>query len=304
MENFNQSTNIGYVQGVPIESFIPLYPFCIVVGMIVSILTVAYFWRKEGYPIELLLKIIIITIPSAIIGARLFFVFERLIYNPENPFPGSHWYAIWEGGLSIHGGVILPAIFNLIFVRRHRNILDIRKTLGMILPTVLIGQAIGRWGNFANHEVYGKIVDEWEVSWLGPFISSNMYIADSAGAAPAFRVPLFLYESISSIIGYIVIVWVLLNFGLVKPGVPAALYLIWYGITRTAMEPLREESYAFYTILSVISIIMGCIIGIYFHFQSFKIYNIEIIGRTRNYISKNQSKPQQLVVTGKRWINE
>ncbi|MGL5732499.1 MAG: prolipoprotein diacylglyceryl transferase [Metamycoplasmataceae bacterium] len=304
MGNFNESNDIGYVQGVPLDSFIPLYPFCIVVGMIVAILTVAYFWRKEGYPIELLLKIIIITIPSAIIGARLFFIFERLIYNPENPFPGSHWYAIWEGGLSIHGGIVLPAILDLIFIRRHRNILDVRKTLGMILPTVLIGQAIGRWGNFANHEVYGKIVEEWEVSWLGPFISSNMYIADSAGAAPAFRAPLFLYESFSSIVGYILIVWVLLNFGLVKPGVPAALYLIWYGITRTAMEPLREESYAFYTILSIISIIMGLILWIYFHFQSFKLYNIEIIGRTRNYISKNQLKPQQLVVTGKRWINE
>ncbi|MGL4252391.1 MAG: hypothetical protein ACRCRQ_02485, partial [Metamycoplasmataceae bacterium] len=76
------------------------------------------------------------------------------------------------------------------------------------------------------------------------------------------------------------------------------------GITRTAMEPLREESYAFYTILSVISIILGIILWIYFHFQSFKIYNIEIIGKTKNYIYKNQLKPQQLVVTGKRWINE
>lgn len=303
MENFSRMTEIGYVQGVSLNSFIPLYPFCIVIGILLSILTVAYFWRKEKYPMDLLLKIIIITIPSSILGARLFFIFERLIYNPTDPFPGSAWYAIWEGGLSIQGGVLVPTILNLLFIRRHKNVIDIRKAFGMILPTVLIGQAVGRWGNFANHEVYGRIVQEWEVAWLGPFISSHMFIADTAGATPAFRAPLFLYESISSLVGYILIVWVILNFGLVKPGIPGALYLIWYGITRTAMEPLREESYAFYTIISVVSIILGIILLIYFYLKSFKLYNIEIIGMTRNYILKTQQKPQ-LVVTGKRWINE
>ncbi|MGL6125383.1 MAG: prolipoprotein diacylglyceryl transferase [Metamycoplasmataceae bacterium] len=304
MENFNTATDIGYVQGVPMDSFIPLYPFCIVIGIMLSIVTVAYFWRKEKYPMDLLFKIIIITIPSSIIGARLFFIFERLIDNPADPFPGSAWYAIWEGGLSIHGGVIVPTILNLLYIRRHKDVLDIRKTFGIILPTVLIGQAVGRWGNFANHEVYGKVVEEWEVSWLGPFISSHMFIANSAGATPAFRAPLFFYESLSSIVGYIVIVWVILNFGLTKPGTPGALYLIWYGVTRTAMEPLREESYLFYTIISVISIILGIMLTIYFYRKSFKLYNIVIIGKTRNYVLKTQQKQQLVAVTGKRWINE
>ena len=302
MSNLNKLAS-GYVQGVSMNSLIPLYPFCIIIGMFLSILTVAFFWRKEKYPFELLLKIIIIVIPTSILGARLFYIFERLIYNPSDPFPGSAWYAIWEGGLSIQGGVVVPTILVLLFVRKHKDIIDIRKAFGMILPTVLIGQAIGRWGNFANHEVYGKIVEEWEVSWLGPFISSHMFIADVAGATPYFRAPLFLYESLSSMLGYILIVWVILNLGLTKPGTPGALYLIWYGITRVAMEPLREESYAYYTILSALSILLGLILVFYFYKKSFKLYNIQIIGKSRIYILKNQQKPV-LVVTGKKWINE
>lgn len=303
MEKFSKIVNNGYVQGVPLDSFLPLYPFCIIIGILLSILTVAYFWWKEKYPMDILLKIIIITIPTSILGARLFYIFERLIYNPTDPFPGSAWYAIWEGGLSIQGGVVVPTILNLLFIRKHKDVIDIRKAFGIILPTVLIGQAVGRWGNFANHEVYGKIVQEWEVSWLGPFISSNMFIADSAGATPEFRTPLFLYESISSLVGYILIVWVILNFGLTKPGTPGALYLIWYGITRVAMEPLREESYAYYTIIAVISIILGLILLFYFYKKSFKLYNIEIVGRTKLYILKTQQKAQ-LVTISKRWINE
>jgi len=297
-----KNSNFGYVEGVPINSFFPVYPFTIIVGIFLAIITVAYFWRKEKYPIELLLKIIIITIPTAILGARLFFIFERLIYNPQNPFPNSAWYAIWNGGLSIQGGVIVPTILNLLFIRKHKDILDIRKCFGMILPTVLIGQAIGRWGNFANHEVFGRVAEEWEVAWLGPIISSHMYISISGGS-PEFRIPLFFYESISSLIGYVLIVWVILNFNLTKPGVPGALYLIWYGITRVAMEPLREESYLFYTLLSVLSIITGVLLVVYFYKKSFSLYNIEILGKSKHYVLKTQQK-RVLVVSGTKWINE
>ncbi|MDK2819226.1 MAG: prolipoprotein diacylglyceryl transferase [Mycoplasmataceae bacterium] len=295
--------NNSYVQGVPINSFIPLYPLTIMIGMLLAILTVAYFWRKEKYPIELLLKIIIITIPSSIIGARIFFIFERLIYNPTDPFPDSAWYAIWNGGLSIQGGVIFPTVLNLMFIRKHRDIIDIRKAFGIILPTVLIGQAVGRWGNFANHEVYGRVVEQWEISWLGPIITSHMNISAAAGESPLFRAPLFLYESVASLVGYVLIVWVVLNFGWTKPGTPGALYLIWYGVTRVSMEHLREESYFFYTALSIVSIVLGLLLMIYFYKNSFKLYNVEVNGWTKNYILKTQQKVM-LVAVGTKWINE
>ena len=299
MENSNFAFHEGKQSP---DIWLPLYPFTIIIGMLMAILIVAYFWRKEKYPLELLLKIIIITIPSSILGARLFFIFERLIYAPYDPFPGSAWYAIWKGGLSIQGGVIIPTLLNILFIRKHKDILDIRKCFGIILPTVLIGQAMGRWGNFANHEVYGVVVKEQAVSWLGPIISSNMYIIGHDNVAE-FRAPLFLYESFSSIVGYLIIIWIILNLNLTKPGIPGALYLIWYGITRVIMEPLRQEKYIFYTLLSVFSILAGLFLIFYFYRQSFKLYNIEIIGKRRIYILKTQQK-KVFVVPNSRWINE
>lgn len=290
----------GFKSGHPtwlIPNVLSLYPFCIMLGMVAAIISIAYFWRKEKYQIELLLKLIIITIPSAIVGARLFYIFERLIANPANPFPGSSWYAVWEGGLSIQGGVIVPFIIDVLYLRSKKSIVDVRKAIGIILPAVLLGQAIGRWGNFANHEVYGMETSYESVSWLGDTIATNMYING------AYRQPLFLYESLTSIIGYVVIVWIVLDKNLLKPGSTGALYLLWYGLVRVAMEPLRVESYLYYTILAIISIIVGALLLAYFEITGRKIYNITRVYKTKFYVRKTSQFVVPTAVST-RWINE
>lgn len=273
------------------------YPFAIMMGMLCAILTVAFFWKKEKYQWDILLTLIIITIPSALIGARLFYIFERLIYSPADPFPGSSWYAIWEGGLSIQGGVIIPTLLNLLYLSRKKNVVEIRKVFGIILPTVLIGQAIGRWGNFANHEVYGAITNYESLAWMGDAIALNMYIDGS------FRIPLFFWESLASLVGYVVIVWGVLYFGWTKPGTTGGLYLIWYGLVRTVMEPFRAESYAFYTILSILSIVGGILLVGWFEWTGIKRFNkIKIKKLEFDYINKYQKVA--VVNVNKRWINE
>ncbi|MGL4343519.1 MAG: prolipoprotein diacylglyceryl transferase [Metamycoplasmataceae bacterium] len=274
-----------------------LYPLCITLGIIASIITIGYFWKREKYSSDILLKLIIITIPSALIGARLFYIFERLIADPANPFPGSQWYAIWEGGLSIQGGIIVPLFLNLWYLNSKKDIIDVKKAFGIILPTVLIGQAIGRWGNFANHEVYGRITDRESIIWLGSAIADNMFINGE------YRQPLFFYEFLTSLIGYIIICWIILNLGLLKPGSTGALYLIWYGIVRTAMEPLREESYIYYTILSILFLVAGVILLIYFEFVGRKQYIIKKVGLLRQYEFKNARIILPLATSSK-WINE
>lgn len=274
-----------------------LYPFAILLGMIASIFTVAFFWKKEKYPWDVLLTLIIITIPSSILGARLFYIFERLIYEPSDPFPGSSWYAIWEGGLSIQGGVLLPTLLNLWYLSGKRKVIEIRKVFGIILPTVLIGQAIGRWGNFANHEVYGKPVSYAAVAWLGDAIAYNMAIDGQ------YRVPLFFYESMVNLLGYILIVWVVLSLNLTKPGTTGALYLIWYGLLRLIMEPFREESYVYYFVLSVISLIFGIFLAIYFEWTGIAKY--EKIKVSKFSFSYKDLKVKYVTVNlNTRWINE
>ncbi|MFV8475905.1 prolipoprotein diacylglyceryl transferase [Mycoplasma sp. 1932B] len=272
-----------------------LYSLMIMFGFLFAILTVLFYWYKEKWDLNILFVVIIITVPAGIFGGRLGFIIERLIYNPSNPFPNSHWYAIWEGGLSIQGGVILAALLDIAYLYTKRQYVDLRKAFSYILPAVLVGQFVGRFGNYANHEVYGRI--DWSgysVTSLGSTFASNMYISDATtdalGLEGAYRYPLFLYEGIANLVGYILLCWVFNYFGVFKPGATGALYLLWYGVTRAAMEPLREESYNLYSYVALVFIILGVLLFIYFQFFGLVKYS-KTLGKYRwTYEIKNKEE--------------
>ncbi|QSF13449.1 prolipoprotein diacylglyceryl transferase [Mycoplasma sp. Mirounga ES2805-ORL] len=247
------------------------YSLTLTMGILASILTIVIFWQREKYKWEYLMTLILLTIPFSLIGARLWDLVEEA-QKPEFNM-ARDWYKIWEGGLSIQGGVVLASIVDFTYIYSKRNELDIRKVASIIIPTILIGQVIGRWGNYANHELYGKV--DWDgssVTWLGDKIADNMFIADkiseSWGEPGLYRYPLFLYEGIANLIGYLILVWIINNFGLLKPGGTGALYFVWYGTVRAAMEPLRETSYQMYTIASYIFVAIGALAFIYLQFFS------------------------------------
>ncbi|UUD36333.1 prolipoprotein diacylglyceryl transferase [Mycoplasmopsis citelli] len=275
------------------------YSILLMIGIIASILTVLYFWLREGYKIDILLTFIIIIVPLSIFGARLGYVFEALIYDSE-PFKNSHWYAAWDGGLSIQGGVILGAASGLIYGWFKRDVVDFRKILSIIIPTILIGQFVGRWGNFTNHEVYGKI--DWDGSAVkawGSVISSNMFIkdrySDALGLNGAYRYPLFLYEGLANLFAYLVIVWIFNFFGLFKPGTHAGMYFLWYGLVRYSMEPLRQEAFALYSNVALIFIVFGAFWIIYFQFISKVEYVVTKVKYRYVYTYKDELKYQLYV---------
>ncbi len=271
-----------------------IYPFTMLIGIIASIFSILYFWRKNKFPIDTLLILIIFTIPSAIIGARLFWIIETAI-NHESL---ARWWAIWDGGLSIQGGVFVPIVVDLLYLRRKRNIVDIRKAFGIILPNVLLGQAIGRWGNFANHELYGNVCNYDSIAWLGKGISWNMYIDGE------FRVPLFLIESWLSLIGYFVLVWWLLQFGKVRPGTTGGLYLLWYGVTRVILEPFRNSNdfEYWYLILAILFIVAGIVLTFYFEKTGKKVYQ-KIKISNYSYFYHNQKTIITPINNASKWIN-
>ncbi|UUM19133.1 prolipoprotein diacylglyceryl transferase [Mycoplasma sp. 1018B] len=255
------------------------YSLTLFLGILASIFTISIFWKRQNYKFEYLSTLILITIPTAIIGARLWDLVEEAI-NPQSNFDFSRWYAIWEGGLSIQGGVVLAFLCDFIYVYTKRDVIDIRKTASMIIPTILIGQVIGRWGNYANHELYGKV--DWDGSSVlifGKNFAQNLFISDavsdSLNVSALYRYPLFLYESLANLVGYLIIVWVINWLGLLKPGSSAGLYFIWYGLVRMAMEPLRENSFNIYVFASIGFVIAGLIALIYFEFIS-KVHYLKI----------------------------
>ncbi len=203
------------------------------VGILISFLTVAWFWKRQKYSWQILQILVIIIVPTSIVGARLWY----LIASGDK----ANWAEFYKfQGLSIHGGVLFSTAAAIWFLSYRKTSVDMRTAIGIILPSILIGQAIGRFGNMDNHEVYGKVVDDASsLDWMGP-MKKYMYIREADNLPADWRTPLFFYESMSSLFGYIVIIWVLLNYNLVKPGVTGALYLLWYGIVRVSMEPLRD----------------------------------------------------------------
>lgn len=238
------------------------YSLTMMLGILAAILTVSIFWSRAKYKWEILFTLILLTIPFAIIGARLWDLVEE---STKPNFNWRNWYKIWEGGLSIQGGVILAFIVDFIYVYNKRDQVDIRKVADIIVPTILIGQVIGRWGNYANHELYGKIdYDGSSVLIFGKTFASNMFIQDEFGIG--YRYPLFLYEGLANLFGYLVLVWIINLMGLLKPGSSTSWYFIWYGVVRLAMEPLRQTSYQMYIVASYLFIAGGGLAFLYFQF--------------------------------------
>lgn len=188
---------------------------------------------KAGYPSDLMDDLFVGGLGLGIVGARLWDV----------AFSGNlEWYfadpiriiAVWNGGLSIQGGVILGLIFVWFYCKKkHYSFLHITD---IVLPTVLIGQGIGRWGNFVNRECYGPIVDESYFNGILSFLKDGMYINHE------YRMPMFFYESLLCLLGFVLIELYKNTNKKSKRGEGTFCYLVWYGAVRFWLEFNRTDS--------------------------------------------------------------
>ena len=195
------------------------------------------------------------TIIFGIIGARLYYVIFNLDYYINYPID---IIKVWEGGLAIHGGII-AGITYLIYYTKKKN-LNLLQITDIFAPGLLIGQAIGRWGNFFNSEAHGSIttIVHLKKLMLPNFIIEGMYIDGN------YYIPTFFYESLICIIGLIIIL-IIRRTKIIKTGQITGFYLIWYGIGRYIIEAYRTDSLMLSTlkqaqIISIIMIIMGLVI--------------------------------------------
>ena len=191
-------------------------------------------FKKHG----LIDTLFIVAFLFGILGARLWYciVLEPEVYFGGGVPPLYFLYGIVDGGLAVQGGALLGIIAGVTFMLLFRKYIDVRFMMDVAIPTILLAQAIGRIGNFFNQEVYGSVTD-WSSLWYLPtIIRKNMEISG------AFRVPLFFIEAVMNIGGYFIIRYLLgkvakFHIGL---GFQASSYLVWYGIVRVVLEPLRE----------------------------------------------------------------
>lgn len=234
------------------------YSVFVFIGLLVASIIIFKEARKRKINEDFLINLICDSIIIGLIGARVYYVLFNLTYYIKNPL---EIFAIWNGGLAIHGGVFAALIFIIIYCKKHRiNILQI---LDIIVVGLIIGQAIGRWGNFFNGEAYGQITTAATLKSQGipQFIINGMYILGE------YRQPTFFYESVWCLAGFLALI-IIRKYKYLKRGQLTGFYLIWYGIARFIIESLRTDSLMLGPIkmaqlVSVIFIISGIILFFY-----------------------------------------
>ncbi|MDZ5784143.1 prolipoprotein diacylglyceryl transferase [Marinococcus luteus] len=225
---------------------VPIYWYGILIGLgaLLGYILASYEAKKRGLPEDIFADLLIFAIPISIICARLYYVIFEWEYYVQNP--GSI-LAVWEGGLAIHGGLIGAVLTGIIFSKIKR--VSFWKLADIAAPSIILGQAIGRWGNFINQEAHGGEVSRsfLEGLQLPEFIINQMYIEG------AYYNPTFLYESLWNIAGF------LLLLGLrrvnLRRGELFLTYVIWYSFGRFFIEGMRTDSLMLFDTIRVAQLI-------------------------------------------------
>ena len=209
------------------------YGIIIALAMLIGISLATKEAQKLGLEEDTMVDMALWAIPIGFIGARLYYVLFKWDYYIQNP---SEIIAIWNGGIAIYGGLIAGGLAVYWFARRKKMTLTL--LLDILTPSVLLAQSIGRWGNFINQEAHGGAVSRQflETLYLPEFIIEQMNINGT------YYHPTFLYESLWSLLGFILLIILRNQKDLLRRGEVALSYVIWYSFGRFFIEGMRTDS--------------------------------------------------------------
>ena len=231
-----------------------LYGLLIGLAFILAVIISSELTSERGLYKDLPYDVVWFVFPLAIIGARIAYVAN----SPSEFANFGEMIAIWEGGLSIFGGIIGGALGVFIFAWIKK--LNVLSMGDIIMPVLALGQAIGRWGNFANQEVYGFEITNPALQWFpfGVEINGTWHLAT------------FFYESMLNLAAFFVLLYILRHTK--KRGIVTFTYFAWYGVVRLILESLRVQQYIlfipgtqiqFSSLLSILFIVVG-VVGVLF----------------------------------------
>ncbi len=192
--------------------------------------------KRFGLSPDFFLDLMLYGVPSSIIAARLYYVAFKWGYYKDHP---GEIIQIWNGGIAIYGALIGALICGFFYIRAKG--FDFWRIVDICAPSLLIGQMIGRWGNFINQEAYGG---EVERSFLSDTLHIPSFIVNQMNVQGVYHHPTFLYESLWSLVG-LVILFVIRRRNFLRAGELTFCYFIWYSIGRFFIEALRTDSLAF-----------------------------------------------------------
>ena len=199
------------------------YALCIASGVILA-LFYAYFNAKRFFvDVDKLINCFIVGMITAILGARIYYVAFKWDYFSQNP---SDILNIRDGGIAIYGAIIGALLGGLTVAKIQK--MKLLPVLDLAMICFLIGQAVGRWGNFMNQEAYGVETD-------------SLFRMVSEGTNNVAVHPCFLYESVWCALGVLVL-HIFSKKWQKYFGQVSLLYMVWYGLERTFVEGLRTDS--------------------------------------------------------------
>jgi prolipoprotein diacylglyceryl transferase len=249
------SPDVSYIELGPLR--IHFYALFILAGIILALVLTESRLRSRGAESGIALDISLWAIPVGILGGRFFHV----VTHPNDYFfPGADLLAvfrIWEGGLAIYGALMFGALGAAIGARAAG--IKFTSYLDAVAPGVLLAQAVGRWGNYFNNELFGTPTD---LPWGLQIDSSNPAYPAGLPEGVLFH-PTFLYESIWSLAGVALLLTADQRFNL-RWGKMMGLYLVYYSVGRVWIEAIRiDPSEIFLGLrINIWSAIAGIAIGI------------------------------------------
>lgn len=225
-----------YLFGWPVR----WYGILISGAFLAGVLVATYLAKERKVDSDTLWSLLLIVVPAAIIGARLYYVIFNWSYYAAHP---GRIIAVWEGGLAVHGGILLGLLALLLGCHYYKE--NIWQIGDIFAVPLVLGQAIGRWGNYFNREAYGSITDlPWAI------------IIDGESHHPTF-----LYESVWDFLVFIVLFLCFKRFR--KAGNVLLLYFVLYSAGRLIIEGFRMDSLMLgpFRVAQLVSI-AGIIIGL------------------------------------------
>jgi prolipoprotein diacylglyceryl transferase len=210
------------------------YALCLIAGMIAATIYTQRRLSSRGAQSGVVLDIVLWAIPLGIVGARFYHV---LTHGEDYFYPGANlWdvFAIWDGGNALYGSLIGGAVGAYIGCRRTG--IRLWSFADALAPAMLVAQAIGRLGNYFNHELFGLPTS---LPWGLEILPTDTMFPENLPAGTLFH-PLFLYEIIWNVVGVAIILVLERRINL-RWGRAFGVYLVWYGLGRSWLEAIRID---------------------------------------------------------------